>query len=293
VPVERKLSTRALELLECPVAERLQHIDRPVFIPYPKAAALLDEMEDLLAHPVTNRMPGMLITSKPFNGKTEILLEFLKRHPAEDRREHDVVYAPVIYIQSPPGPNESMFFDKVLATLAVPTRPTDSAANKLAQVLSMLRQVQNRVLLVDELNALLAGSVTKQRLFLNTLKYISNDLRICIVAAGTPDAEQALRTDPQLLTRFPPRPLPVWSDDKAFRAMLASFELVLPLKEQSGLKNRELASKLYGLSGGILGELAQLIRSAAKQAITSGEEKITLDAINNCTYVKRRRGEKQ
>ncbi|MDD5299416.1 MAG: TniB family NTP-binding protein [Gallionella sp.] len=282
-----RLSPRAMELLSATDSERLEHIDKPVFITYGRASDILAEMEELLVHPKTNRMPNILIVGQSDNGKTEILKEFLKRHPAEDRRELDSIYAPVIYIQSPPGPNEDLFLDKMLMMLGETVKANDTPRRKLIHLIEILERIQTRVLLVDELNALLAGSVTKQRFFLNMLKYISNESKISIVAAGTVEAEYAVNSDPQLKSRFPLRPLPIWKEDKVFRDLLYNFEYVLPLKQSSEIYKGEIASMLYGLSEGVIGEVAKILRSAAKLAITTKVERITLDVIAKCPYVVR------
>lgn len=284
----RQLSNRALELLSASDEERMQHIDKPVFIPYKHASEILAEMEDLLDHPATNRMPNMLIVGRSDNGKTEILKEFLKRHPAEDRREFDTVYAPVIYIQAPPGPSEGMFLDKMLRMLGVTLKQNEASEQKLMRLLEILPQIQTKILMIDELNALLAGSVTKQRFFLNMLKYISNDLHICIVAAGTEEAEYAVRSERQIRSRFPLRVLPRWQENDEFKKLLRSFEYVLPLQLQSEFYRGEIASKLYGMSEGVIGEVVKILRSAAKHAIKTKEERITLEIISECLYVTRK-----
>lgn len=281
----RKLSPRALELLDAPDEIRIAHIDNDSFIPYPRAAEILAEMEDLLAHPKINRMPNLLIVGRSDNGKTEILQEFLKRHPAQDRREMDVVFAPVVYVQAPPGPNEDMFLNKMLVMLGVETRRNETPSSKLEQLLEMLRRVQTRVLMIDEVNALLAGSVTKQRFFLNMIKYMSNDLQISIVPAGTADAQQAFRSDAQILSRFPSRILPRWQQGDDFRKLLFSFEYLLPLRSPSDIHKGEIPSVLFGLSEGVIGRLSKIIRSAAKHAIHTGVERITLDVVKACPFV--------
>lgn len=284
----RELSKRALELLGTTDEERLAHIDKPIFIPYKHASEMLAEMEDLLVHPKTNRMPNILIVGRSNNGKTEILKEFLKRHPAEDRREFDSVYAPVVYIQSPPGPTEHIFLNKLLMMLGATVKQNDSSDRKLMQLLEILPRIQTKILMVDELNALLAGSVTKQRFFLNMLKYISNELQISIVAAGTAEAEHAVRSDAQIRSRFPLRTLPRWQEGDDFKKLLYNFEYVLPLKQASEIYKSEMASKLYGLSEGVIGELARILRSAAKHAIKTKDERITLDVIAQCPYLARK-----
>ncbi|AXK38410.1 TniB family NTP-binding protein [Crenobacter cavernae] len=284
----RKLSARAASLLNAPPEERIAHIDAPLFIPYPRAAEILAEMEDLLVHPRSNRMPNLLLVGRSNNGKTEILREFLKRHPADEQLDLDTIYAPVVYIQSPPGPSEHIFLNKMLMMLGITVKSNEAADRKLLQLMEVLRQVQTRILLIDELNALLAGSVTKQRFFLNMLKYLSNELQISIVAAGTPDAMQAVRSDAQIESRFPIRTLPRWQEGEPFRRLLFSFEYTLPLREPSDIYKGELARKLFGMSEGVIGELAKILRSAAQQAIRSDVERITPEVIDACPYVARR-----
>lgn len=288
---DRKLSPRATELLEGSDEDRLLHISKPVFIPYTRASLILAEMEELLIQPKTNRMLNILVVGRSNNGKSEILKEFLKRHPAEDRRELDTIYAPVTYIQSPPGPSEHIFLDQLIKMHGMPVRPNDSVDRKLMQSMEMLQRVETKLLIVDELNALLAGSFTKQRFFLNMLKYISNELKISIVAAGTVDAQYAVNSVPEIKSRFPTRILPLWKEDKEFRHLLFNFESVLPLKHPSGMYTGEIAAKLYGLSEGIMGDLVKILQGAAKLAITTKTEKITLEMIDQCDFVTRNEDE--
>ena len=283
----RNISKTAEGALMLSDEQRIEHINNSVFISYEKANEILSEMEELLIHPKINRMPNILIVARSNNGKTEILKEFLKRHPAEERRELDAIYAPVVYVQSPPGPTEHLFLDNLLRMLCVGVKQNDSSDKKLVQLLDILRKIGTKIILIDELNALLAGSVTKQRFFLNMLKYISNDLQISIVAAGTKEAMYAVATEKQIESRFPTRILPRWQEDKDFQRLLKSFEYVLPLKYESEIHKGEISRKLYGLSDGVIGEVSKILKSAAKYAIENGVEKITMDVLAKCD----RRGE--
>lgn len=279
----RKLSPRAAELLSSTNEERIDHIKKPVFIPYSRATQLLAEMEALIHHPQTNRMPNLLLVARSNNGKTELLLEFKRRHPAEERVEEDAVYAPVVYVECPPGPNDSMFLDMALKVVGLDPRASASPKEKIDQLATQLIKLKTKVLLLDELNSILAGSVTKQRLLLTTIKYISNRTQISIVAAGTADALQAVATDAQLESRFPSRLMPRWNEANAdFRQLLASFEYVLPLRKESQLARLHVAKQVFGLTEGILGEVAKLIRDCAIVAIQSGAEAITEEIIKAC-----------
>ncbi len=285
---DRPLSPRARELLNAPTEARIEHIRRPAFIPYSTATSLLTEMAALLAHPQTNRMPNLLLVGRSNNGKTELLKEFRRRHPAEERLDEDAIYAPVVYVECPPGPNDSMFLDQALKTLGIDPKSSAGPKDKIEALATQLIKVKTKVLLLDELNSILAGSVTKQLLLLTTIKYLSNQTKISIVAAGTPAALQAIATDTQLESRFPVRLLKRWKDaDPDFRKLLASFEFILPLRNASNLSKLQTAKLIYGLTEGVLGDVARLIKDSAVAAINSGDEMITEDILRNCAAVGR------
>lgn len=75
-------------------------------------------------------------------------------------------------------------------------------ANRLhdgrTQVMKVLRAARLCMLIIDEIHHIIAGYITKQRVFLNVLKYLANELQIPLVGVGTADAVRALQTDPQL-----------------------------------------------------------------------------------------------
>lgn len=288
IETDRSLSPRALELLHAPADVRIEHIRRPVFIPYGVATALLAEMAALLEHPQTNRMPNLLLVGRSNNGKTELLKEFRRRYPAEERLNEDAIYAPVVYVECPPGPNDSMFLDQALKTLGIDPKSSAGPKDKIEALATQLIKVKTKVLLLDELNSILAGSVTKQLLLLTTIKYLSNQTKISIVAAGTAAALQAIATDTQLESRFPVRLLKRWKDaDRDFRQLLASFEYILPLRKASNLSKLQTAKLIYGLTEGVLGDVAKLIRDSAVAAVLSGEEALTEDILRSCAAIGR------
>ena len=59
------------------------------------------------------------------------------------------------------------------------------------------------MIILDEVNGMLAGTYRQQRIFLNAIRFLANDLRIPLVCAGTDLARQALLTDAQLAERGP------------------------------------------------------------------------------------------
>jgi hypothetical protein len=62
----------------------------------------------------------------------------------------------------------------------------------------------------------------QQRLFLNVIRLLANDLEIPLVCAGPPEARRALLTDGGLADRFEWVELPRWVNNLAFRRFLCA-----------------------------------------------------------------------
>jgi hypothetical protein len=110
------------------------------------------------------------------------------------------------------------------------------------------------------------------------------------VLCGTKDAVRILHTDPQHASRFDVAELPVWRNDKEFKRLLGSFEKTLPLKKPSNLIEKEKADLIYSISDGNLGNVKRLIIECAIDAIKSGEETITIDAIKDKSWLRPTKG---
>ena len=268
------LSENTQAVLELSVEERIDHIRRPRWIGYTRAMKVLSQLEDMLTHPKTHRMPGLLVVGDTNAGKTMLANRFVQLHPAWDNPEGEAAVVPVLMMQAPPGPNEGRFYDGILESLFAPYQRHESAAKKQFQVLRLLKQLDLRMLIIDEIHNILSGPVSKQRQFLNVLKYLSNDLQIPLVGLGTKEALRAIQADPQLANRFTPVALPTWRMDREFLMLLTSFEQVLPLHQPSKLVEERMARKLLALSEGSLGELSALLTAGAIYAVKSGTEKI-------------------
>lgn len=273
------LNQAAKDALELSTEDRITRILTDRWIGYSQAKEVLASMEDLLSHPRNNRMPSMLIVGDSNNGKTMLAKRFCQLHPAQDNPAGEGVLVPVMYIQAPPVPDEGRFYNAILDSLFAPYKPSERVDKKQFQVLKLLRYAQLKVLVVDEVHNILAGSMNRQRTFLNVLKYLSNELQISIVGFGTKDAFRALQTDPQMANRFKPLVLPRWEFNNEFLRLLASFEKMLPLKKPSTLHSEALASKLYAMSEGYIGELSKVLTGAAVYAVKSGKEHITFDVL--------------
>ena len=279
------LSPKAKEQLKYSDIERIEYIRSPRWIGYPQAQQVLVKLEDLLSFPKQNRMPNMLLVGDTNNGKTMLIKHFLRQHPTHDNPHGNGIIAPVVIIQAPPIPDESRFYNAILDLLFAPYKTHDRTDKKLAQVLHLLKYVNTKMLIIDEIHHILSGSLNKQKTFLNVIKYLGNELQIPIVGVGIKDAYRAIQTDAQLANRFEPAVLPRWELNKDFMRLLMSFERMLPLSQPSDLHEISLATKLYAMSEGYIGELSRLLTQAAVAAIQQQTECINETILNSINWI--------
>jgi len=269
--------------LELPDDERILRMLRNRWIGYSRAQQIMKKIEMLFNYPQTHRMPNLLIVGDTNNGKTMIVEQFAKRHPAHDNPDGESISVPVLMVQAPNVPDEDRFYMNILDKIFAPYKPNSKPAAKQAEAIRSLIRVGLRMLIVDDLHNILAGPTEKTRQFLGVIRFLGNELRVPIVGTGTKDALRAVRNDKQLDNRFEPAPLPKWKLDTDFFRLLASFEKMLPLKRPSNLIELTMAARLHGACEGNLGELASVLRMAAVEAVESGIERIdddVLDAID-------------
>jgi DNA polymerase III delta prime subunit len=283
MPDKSHLLPKVELLLELSNKERIEQVKKTRWIGYPRGQDIMKKLEDLLIHPKQPRMPGMLIVGPSNNGKTSLIRKFARKHLPDNNIGGEHIIAPVLYVQAPPTPNEGAFYSNILNSLfeRVPATSIDAKREKVKLV---LKNIETRVLIIDELHNILAGASVKQQQFLNMIKYLSNELEVCIVGCGTGDLLRAVSIDPQVQNRFIPELLSTWPMDKAYRQLLMSFERILPLKIPSELHDKVLASQIHAISEGTIGELSTLLNMAAEYAITSGHEKIDQGILKKCGY---------
>ncbi len=279
------LLPKAAAYLDRPDAERLTYIRSPRWIGYTQAKTILARLEELLVHPKSHRMPNLLIVGDTNNGKTMLVRRFCNQHKPDDNPEGEAAVVPVLFMQAPPVPDEGRFYNTILELLFAPYKPGDRADRKQFQALKVMKAVGLKMLVIDEIHHILAGSMTKQKAFLNVIKYLGNELEIPIVGVGTRDAFRAIQTDAQLSNRFERALLPRWRNDQEFLRLLATFERVIPLQYPSNLKDGSLADKIYSMSEGYLGEISQVLIGAATKAVETKKECIDKKLLDHLDWV--------
>lgn len=267
---------------------RIRRIRTDRWVSYARAESALASMEDLLNFPKRTRMPNLLLVGPTNNGKTMIVEKFRRAHPVTpaSQTENGAARVPVLKVQMPAGPDEPRFFGGILDEMGFPHMLSDRAVSKRQDAaMRLMRETQVRVLIIDEVHNLLAGSRPQQRKLLNLLRWIGNELQISLVAVGTAEALHAVQSDDQLANRFEPVGLPPWRAGEEYEQLLSTLEAVLPLREPSDLAEPELANYILSKAEGILGEVVSIITRTAVRAVISGREAITAELIDQTGFI--------
>ncbi|MCF2902766.1 TniB family NTP-binding protein [Pseudoalteromonas sp. OFAV1] len=279
------LEPKIAQLLNLPKEARIAELKKKKWIGYNTANKVLAKMEDLLNHPKTHRMPNLLIKSDTNNGKSFLLKRFIKSHPSYENHDSESLVIPVVSIEVPSEPTPDVIYSLILQAMHIPYRDSYKKEVKSRKVLDAFERFGVRMLIIDELHVLMNTTKLKKAQLLDTLKYIGNTTQVVIVGAGTMEAHTAIVSDGQLANRFEPVVLPQWKLNTDYRKLLATFELIIPLEQPSDLQSQLIATEIFSMSSGWIGEINEILTRSAIKAISSGEERITLDVLRSIDWL--------
>jgi len=257
-----------------PDDERIAWIRADRWIGFDQAGLALSRLENLLTYPARDRMPCLLIYGDTGMGKTKIIRKFERAHPPKFCQVTGVDHRPVVVAQVPSEPIERDLYRELLSSMGAPAMAGGPLAREKDVCRSLLRTVGAKMIILDEVNGMLAGTYRQQRIFLNAIRFLANDLRIPLVCAGTDLARQALLTDAQLAERFEAFHLKPWKNDAVFAGLLKSLGHILPLREPSDLTGTATRARVHALTSGVTARIFRLIETAAEAAVHSGRERL-------------------
>lgn len=279
---ERKLTSKALSLLDESDQSRIDYIMRPKWVSYPLADELFRRIDGVSKQ---NRLEGsrirnLIIHGDPGNGKSFLVqtyrkvaiqrsLEEEKDLPIEDRT------VPVVVADFPVVPDERRMYSQILKAANIPHSTKAPAQHLANQIVSIFREIRVQLLILDEFHNSLMGPTKQQRRALVSLKNLSNELRLPIVLLGTTEARTALFVDAQFRTRFTEFGLPLWDKGAEIHRFLRNYERTLPLRGAASLTTVPVKSSVIARSKSLIGMMTLVVQLAAVEAIRSGSETIT------------------
>ena len=264
---------------------RLAYLKADRYIPHRAADVVMEKLDDILSWPNAVRPPCCMVVAEPDMGKSTLFKEFQRLNPPADNVDGNAAIIPVIRIQFPESGSDGVYAE-VIRKLNSETTSNPSKGRLRAQALSLLEGIKNRMLIIDEVANVVTADATRQTVAMNAIKFITNETERPIVFGVTSEAFAVVRKDKHIRSRFEPIFIPRFVDGQAYRELLFGFELVLPLRDPSNLSiDAAIANDILSRSLGITGKISKLLNAAAKEAIVSGEERITSDILNRVVWM--------
>lgn len=272
-------------LLALPNAERAVRMLSDRFISHERVTPILDHVDFLRLRPQQSRAAGLVVSGRPGSGKTMVARAVVRRCPPQPADGGKAATWPVLSISMTGAREAKILYNRVLGQLGVPDPGRYAGSDRERMVLKVCRAAGVRLLIVDEIQDILTSTARQQRIALDTIKFLMNELSLPILALGTAQAPEAMQVDEHLNARFTYRQLPVWTQDKYLVNFLDVLERALPLREPSRLSSLPVSSTILRLSGGVLDVIVRLVTHAAAHAVERGKEAITPDLIEYAANV--------
>ncbi|MBZ6383114.1 TniB family NTP-binding protein [Sphingomonas sanguinis] len=260
--------------------ERIAWIRMDRWLGFPKAENVRKTLYAMLRYPPRTRMPCLLIYGQTGMGKSRIVERFETENPSGFNDTTGTATIPVVAVQLPPQPTDGEFYGEVLEKLGAGFAGRGDVPRARQLTRRIMGQVGARMLILDEINHMLACTPRQQRVFLNTLRYLANDLQIPLVCTGNHEARAALLTDAALAERFDAVELVRWQNDEPFRLLMVTLAAILPLRKPSQLEEERCRTAILDLSDGNTGRIFRLVETLAVRAIENGTEQIEVGDLD-------------
>jgi Bacterial TniB protein len=190
-------------------------------------------------------MPCLLLFGPTGMGKTRTVQKFLREHRSSFDDVTGRTRLPIVAVQMPPAPSERDLYEELLVSMGA-VLPAHRGVTTLRQRTRITaRQLEVRMLVIDEIHSILAGTFREQRIVLNAIRFLANDLRIPLVQ------------------------------------LLDSFAAILPLRRASELRDPKIRNRVLVLTEGVTVRICRLLEAAAIQAIEKEHELINLQTLTD------------
>ena len=270
-----RLHPLAERLLRASDLERAAFVIQDLTIRYPALEQVAAEAEWMIHEPRQTRARGLIVCAGKDNGKTSLAKLIHDRF-----NDYHHVDLPCVLRISMSGVRDARsVYGRIMEELGSPARISHRLSDRELLVQRLLRDVDCRLLILDEVQDILLGSEREQQRALEGIKLLMNELRLPILAFGAEKAGQAFNSDGHLAARFAQFTMPTWKADGTLANFVATYERFLPFGKPSNLAAQDKLGYLAKVGDGILGNIVRRIKNAALLAIAEGNDCITLDTL--------------
>lgn len=156
--------------------EVTSRITRKRWFNYDTADHVFEMLDFVYRQPRGDRMDNLLIWGETNSGKTHLVRKFL--------RKFAIGATDILFVTCPDKAIEGRLWNKMLRALKVPYKATEIASVKRDAVEGRLEDLSIRLIILDNVNNLIASTKGMQCQFLITLREMSTDNQFAIAATG-------------------------------------------------------------------------------------------------------------
>lgn len=184
-----------------------------------------------------------------------------------------------IYGVVPPRPSDAGIYRTILRAIGALVSPSEKTDALRDRTIRMVRERGIRVIALDECSHCAeAGANFPKRAAADTFKFLRDQTGIIFVLSGLPKFQEIIETNEQLRERSM-RTIELhpyqWSFEKDRSAFYGCVHAAVEHLRESGVEIAldlpDVTKRLYGLSGGRVGEMCELLRKTALR-LKSGDE---------------------
>jgi hypothetical protein len=204
--------------------------------------------------------------------KSSAALEFEALYPPV--REPEGLIKHVVYVRAPSNGTIKALLEETLKALGDPHFSKGSRDQMVFRLRRLLKQVQCRMLILDEAQHLAdKGQKSMLDRASDLLKSLVEDRRFALVLLGLPESRHVVTSNPQLVDRFR-APIVLepfdWSNPRQigdFRGLVAALcEALTPYEFPDLAGNRSLAFRAYLACAGKVGLMVMILDEAVRAA---------------------------
>lgn len=227
---------------------------------------------------------GLIVSGPPTTGKTTTLMELgrIFEHTDRGRHPHLKDRLPVAFVSVPPSATPKMLVSEFARFLGLPVHARMNQAQITDSVCHVLADRATQLVFIDDVHLLntrtRAGAETADQ-----MKHLGERIPATFVYAGVDVEHSPLLAGPrgaQIAGRFAlvrNTALPYGTEEqrRVWRELVSDMEEALRLRHHRRGVLEHHAAFLHQRTGGVMGSLSHLIRTAALTSLEDGTEKIT------------------
>ena len=263
--------------------QRRRYLEQDFYVDFASMRAIRQQLNQLPGLPPARKPRSFIIVGESQMGKSTVLEEFERDHHGGDNEDGEFARVPVLRVQFAEDGGKGLW-NELSGALNVVVPATAPWTRHKKEVLKTIVNVDVKVFVVDEMANMMSYAKNTQDIALNGIKYLMNHHKRPIVLGATPEVYQVIKVDPQIRNRFKLLILRRLEPDEEMAEFLRNWEKCLPLRKASNLDGEEMMKAIHKITLGLVGDIVEALKMAAKYAIGNGEM-ITVDVLNKMGWV--------